>query len=254
MMNARKGMMWLCGGFAPLVAFMLIVAQARTAGAVPMTFDLTGVGFSGLKADVVFGYTPGTGTIAIDISNTSLSSAGPNPRLTGFAFNSPSNVTGFSRFSGPSGWDGSFALDHINTPGQFGKFDIVGRTGKNFNGGYPNNGIPVGSTFHFEFVLAGSQLNTLNESSFLSLLSYDLLGKHDEDKHEKVEHEDEDEQYFIARFQRAGAYGKGSDVAIPDGSPVPVPVPEPATLFLLGSGLAGLGFIGRKRLTTEKKG
>lgn len=38
----------------------------------------------------------------------------------------------------------------------------------------------------------------------------------------------------------------------PGGDPVPVPTPEPATLLLLGSGLMGMGWFGRKRLKKDE--
>ena len=162
----------------------------------PLTFDLVGVNDSTLSAHVVFAYDP-SGKIEIDITNTS-SGPAPDPRFTAFAFNVPAGVTGVSSFSGPAGWDDSFDPNDINTPGQFGFFDLAGITGPNFNGGSPNDGIPVGFTFHFEFFLLGTGLNLLDETSFLSLLSFDPNGN-----------PDEDEQFFIGRFQRTGIDGEG---------------------------------------------
>ena len=178
------------------------------------TFDLVGVNFPDqISASVNFAYDSSLGQIDVSLTNNSDFDA----RLTAFAFNVPNNVTGVSNFTGPSGWSESYDPDNIDTPGQFGKFDLAGLTGPNFNGGDPNDGIPPTSTFDFAFVLMGSGLNGLTEESFLGLLSDP--GKND------------NPQPFIARFQRVGPDGEGSDVAV---------VPIPAAVWLLGGGLIGL--------------
>ena len=186
---------------------------------------LTGVNDPNNKAEVDFLYNAGTGTIDISIQNTS-----PlyDPRLTAFAFNVPDDVTGVTAFTGPSGWGFMFSKNSINTPAQFGFFDIAAVTGPNFNGGNPNDGIPISTTFAFRFDLAGSNLDLLTADSFLNELSYDPPGNPNESS-----------QPFLGRFQRTGADGEGSDVAA---------VPEPATMLLLGSGLIGLAAAGRKKL------
>jgi hypothetical protein len=196
-----------------LIALMWLITfglQAPTWAA--STFNLSGVNFPDqISASVNFAYDSDSKQIDVSITNNSDFDA----RLTAFAFNVPGNVTEVSSFNGPSGWSESFDPDNINTPGQFGKFDLGGLTGPNFNGGDPNDGIPPVSAFYFTFVLAGIGLEGLDEDSFLGLRSDAVKG--------------DNPQSFIARFQRVGPdYGEGSDIAV---------APIPSTLLLLGSGL-----------------
>ena len=197
------------------------------------SFTLQGVNYpSQIRASVDFDYTSiseTAGTIDIDITNTSSITSS----LTAFAFNVPDVVTGASLTGTvPTGWSALFNKDGINTPGQYGFFDLAGITKTDFNGGKVAYGIPAppDTTFSFTFSLIGTNLNLLDENSFLSLLSA------------PPEHGQPDPQYFIARFQGIGGESEGgSDVAIPN------PVPEPTTMLLLGSGLVGLAGFGRKK-------
>lgn len=202
-----------------------------TVWAIPMSFTLTGVGDTNNTASVIFAYDSANYKISLDLSNSSVLY---DPRLTSFAFNSPTKVTGIDTFtSSNDGWSYSYSPGNINTPGQFGLFDIAGLTGPDFNGGSPNDGIPRGQTFSFSFTLQGTDLGSLSEMSFLSLLSD--LGQRG----------NPDPQYFIGRFQQTGQDGEGSDVATPSNL---VPVPEPGTMVLLGAGLLGLAIFGKRRM------
>jgi hypothetical protein len=217
--------------FASAFLMAVVVAAPRSAAADPILLSLQGVNDSSLTASVLLTYNPAAGQLSLEVTNTS---TGGDPRLTGFGFNLPSLITGVTSFtSTPTGWAYSYDPNSIDTPGQFGFYDAAGLTGSSFNGGSPNAGIPIGSTFNFSFVFAGSGLNTLTESSFVSLLAYDPPGN-----------PDENEQSFIARFQRTGPNGEGSDVAIPTTT---TSVPEPTTLLLSGLGFLGLASRIRRR-------
>ncbi len=189
-----------------------------------------------LSADGLLTYNAQLGQLSLSITNTS---ANYDPRLTGFAFNLPGSITGISSFSStPDGWSYDFDRDDIDTPGQFGLFDTAGLTASNLNGGSPNLGIPIGSTFLFSFSFAGSNLGSLTETSFTNLLSYDPDGG-----------ANESDQSFIARFQRVGSTGSDSDVAITSSVRQ---VPEPSVLLLSGIGFLGLGAHLRRRLGPKK--
>jgi hypothetical protein len=220
-----------------LVCALILAAGAATpAGADPLLLTVRGVNDPSLSANILLTYNAQLGQLSLSITNTS---ANYDPRLTGFAFNLPSAITGISSFtSTPAGWSYDYDRNDINTPGQFGFFDAAGLTGPNFNGGSPNLGIPIGSTFLFNFRFTGSNLGNLTETSFTNLLSYDPAGG-----------PNESDQSFIARFQRVGAGGGGSDVAIPTSVRQ---VPEPSVLLLSGIGFLGLGAHLRRRLTPRK--
>lgn len=223
-MNSTKTRRW-----APTIGLAgLLVATATTSLATPVSFDLVGLNDSNLTASVLFAYNSTTFTVDIDVKNTSLPAAGPDPRITAFAFNVPFGVTGVASFTGPGGWADTFSLNGINTPGSLGFFDIGGITGPNFNGGQAAAGIEVDDTFSFSFVLTGLGLGTFDESSFLDEPSFDAPGP----PHQNT-------QSFVARFQQTGFDEEGSDVAIP--------APEPGVLLLLGAGLGALGIIRPRR-------
>lgn len=199
--------------FTVFLTALMVVGPTVRAWSGDMTFDLVGVNDPNLTATVVFNYDPATPAINLSITNNSLDAAGPDPRLTAVAFNLPDNVTGIDSFTGPARWTVVFDPDAIDTPGRFGFFDIAAITGLNFNGGFPNAGIPRGSTLHLQIVLTGSGLEFLDEDSFLGLFSSDRP---------RERKPKEDVQFFIGRFQRTGPGGGGSDVAIPSGPPTEV--------------------------------
>lgn len=213
-----------------MFSFCLVLFLSTAAGAT--SFSLQGSKYDFLTADILFVYNSVSYEIGIEVKNTSTDDS----VITGFAFNSPDNVTGIKSFTGPSSdWDYLFSPNNISSPEPFGFFDIAALTGNNLGGGNPQSGIGVGKTGTFNFGLKGTNLASLDVDSFLNIGSY----VPDQGKGSNA-----DSVYFLARYQQVGDGGFSSDVAIPTNGTEPVP--EPGTMILLGIGLMGMGVVRRK--------
>ena len=206
-------------------AFMALAALPAAA----TQLTLQGVNHDFVSAMVDFDYSydaaHNQGVVDLDITNTSTDRS----RLTSFAFNLPSNIARLASFTGPADWEGRFDPNRINTPQDFGRFDVAGLSGDTFGGGLPKYGIPVGQTFEFVFRFVGSDLAGLDNLSFLGLDSY--VNPRSSDLAEP----------FIARFQRVGDDRNLSDVA------VVAPVPEPGTMVLLSFGVLSLCIYSKRK-------
>jgi hypothetical protein len=243
--------------FASLVAgAIMIPGFAMHGDAIPIagieTASESGLGdFTG-----TFVYTPGAGgtTGIIDLTLTNTSPAANGGFLTAFAFNNPNDlITGVTLSVAPASMDsllGGPTFQNTINAQPYGDFDIgVANDSNNPSwqgGGNPDDGIPVGSTFTFQFSLTGTGLDALTEASFQAERSDDYNGSHG-DFAPLVD--GIQGPWNVARFR--GFEDGGSD-KVPGaglGEPVPTAVPEPHTILLMAVGLGILSFFTRRRPT-----
>jgi hypothetical protein len=200
--------------FAFVVLACGVSAQADTISIVGHTNS------SLATATVSCSFDPGTNQFTFTITNTSPFAAS----ITGIGFDlvpgdfTTNGSSGLNGFTGTNVLGFAFRDEALGNVPQFNStvpdFGFTTSNSANFNGGSPNDGIAPGGSRTFSVI-----------SPIFAGIPEELICN-----------------AIFVRFQQVGANGQGSDVG------TAAAIPEPASLALLGSGLAGLaGFFRKKR-------
>lgn len=217
-----------------LIALVVLFVTASVARA--DTVNVAGVDSGGFSTAVVqCSFNAQTNTFTFTITNTSaITQPGSTSAITAIGFDlgargnaSSSGLNGFTGSQVPSATSSfTFTDGALGTVSHgFGSppavvLDFAFITGNNFSGGQVNLGLLPGESASF----------TVSGAAFAGMTEAEICNA------------------IYVRFQNvpeAGGSG-GSDVGVPTDTPE---VPEPATLFLFGSGVAGVAAAMRRRLS-----
>jgi hypothetical protein len=177
-------------------------------------------------------------SLIIELTNTIDTSIGGY--LTRFVFNNPGDrVSGLTLTAAPDHFGAALGDDAFGLE-PFGRFDIEVGIGN----GRPRRGLAAGESGRFEFALTGSGFNGLTASSFLETLSVPPGSG-------------EGLRAFVVRFQSIPT-GAGSDKVpalfeLPGDDVDVAPIPEPASLLSMAMGLAGVGWMVRRRADRARR-
>lgn len=223
--------------YALVCSFLLFSKFSQaTPVSIETGYQLVGSGyFSGSLNYVASSST--SAALTLVLTNLDTGSAGGN--ITAVALNLPA-VSGVSFSSltstAPSNFNqlGSYVDNNGIKASPLGDFDfgaVVGSSGmgaNNWNSGNQNQGIQANATGTFVFNFVGTNLNALSTLSFINAVAAGSA------------------QSVSAPFIAIRFKGSGSD-KVAGAATVAPPVPVPASVWLMLSGLGGLGLISRKR-------
>lgn len=224
------------------IGLSVLLALPAAAGTITLDFSGDNVESSndpatGASGSIIFDFSDEGGDVRVTLTitnttdETSFGAGATEGQLTGFAFDLPTGAT-FIVGSFVSDTDGHFtdALEDVNfTPfsnrSDVGIFDLGIADNGNFGGGNANGALSEGDTAIVSFLVdTALSAADLMVAFMTGLLNGDLDAG--------------------LRFQQVNA-GEGSDrlLFVPDVAEIPVP----GAIWLMGAGLAGLGFASRKK-------